>query len=126
MRMTLLAATGMFGLAVGNSAAAWATTPQHYLIGAQDALQANEPDLARVDLDRAEAMVRNRPAHRQALRELAKAQVALARGDWLEAENYMGLAMQYRSASATGGGWGGGGGGSADLGAAGRTASLRP
>jgi hypothetical protein len=105
MRMTLLAAMGMSGLVVGISPAARATTPEHYLIGAQDALQANAPDLARADLDRAEAMVRSRPAHRQALRELEKARVALTRHDWLEAENYMGLAMQYRSASATGGGF---------------------
>jgi hypothetical protein len=123
MRMTLLAAMGMLGFAAWISPAAWATTPEHYLIAAQDALQANAPDLARIDLQRAEAMVRKRPAHKQALRELAKAQVALGRGDWLEAENYMGLAMQYGGASATGGGFGGGAGG-ADAETASRTASL--
>jgi hypothetical protein len=118
MRMALLTAAGMFGLALTVSSAARAAAPEHYLIGAQDALQANAPDLALADLDRAEAMVLKRQAHGPALRELAMAQGALARGDWLGGENYMGLAMQHRSVSVTGGGIGGG---SAVLGTASRT-----
>ncbi|MBV8458411.1 MAG: hypothetical protein JO122_17555, partial [Acetobacteraceae bacterium] len=63
------------------------------------------------DLDRAEAIMLDRgtPARSVALRELALAREALVRGDWLQASEYMGEAMQHPSASATGGGVVGGG-----------------
>jgi hypothetical protein len=106
MRMMLLGAVGLIGFSVAISGSAWSATPEQYLKDAQGALQANAPHRALADLDRAEAIVLDRgtPGRSVALRELATARVAIVRGEWLQASDYMGEAMQHRSASATGGG----------------------
>ena len=119
MRMTLLGAAGLLGFTVAILASACtprlseggAATPERYLKDAQVALQGNAPGRAMADLDRAEAIMLDRgtPARSVALRELAMAREALVRGDWLQASEYMGEAMQHPSASATGGGVVGGG-----------------
>jgi hypothetical protein len=103
MRMMLFVAAGMCGLTVATAASARAVAPEHYLTAAQNAVQANATDAALADLDRADAVARARHASRVALGELSMARTALARGDWLQAEDYMGEAMQHRGVSVAGG-----------------------